>query len=144
MRVSNLIGSRREVFSIFEDCTVLQAAQYLHEKQVRAVGVVDAHGEVVGVVSQSDISDKVAAQNKCPAWIAVSEVMSRALIMVTPNMSFDESLRLMEQWNVHHLAVFDDQDEFHGLLSINDLMKTLVSDEKERADILESYAFAIR
>lgn len=144
MRVSDLIGSRKEVFTISEHQSVLQAAQYLHEKQVRAAGVVDKFGEIVGVISQSDISDKVAAQNLCPAWVKVSEVMSRQLLTVTPNMSFDESLRLMEQYGVHHLLVVDDQEEFHGMLSVNDLMTAMVSDEKERADVLESYVFAVR
>ncbi len=144
MRVSDLIGSRKEVFAISEQDSVLRAAQYLHEKQVRATGVVSAAGEIVGAISQSDISDKVAAQNLCPARIKVSEIMSRSLITVTPDMSFKDSLHLMEQCGVHHLLVVDGREEFHGMLSVNDLMKALVSDEKERADTLESYVFAVR
>lgn len=144
MRVSDLIGSRNEVFSISEQDSILQAAQYLHVKQVRAAGVVNAFGELVGVLSQSDISDKVAAQNLCPAWIKVSDIMSRSLITVTPETSFDDSLRLMQQCGVHHLLVVDDREEFHGMLSVNDLLSAMVSDEKERANILESYVFAVR
>jgi predicted transcriptional regulator len=144
MKVSDLIGSRRDVFAIFEEDSVLQAAKYLHEKQVRAAGVVNSLGQLVGVVSQSDISDKVAAQNKCPAWTKVSEIMSSTLITVSPNMTFDDSLRLMEQWGIHHLVVVDDRNEFLGMLSVNDLLKAMVSDEKERANILESYVFAVR
>ena len=144
MRVLDLIGSRKEVFSISERDSVLQAAQYLHEKQVRATAVVNAFGEIVGVISQSDISDKVAAQNLCPAWIKVSDIMSRSLITVAPETSFEDSLRLMEQCGVHHLLVVDDREEFHGMLSVNDLMRAMVSDEKERANVLESYLFAVR
>ena len=44
MKVAQLIGSRKEVFSITEDTSVHQTAQYLREKQVRSVGVVDASG----------------------------------------------------------------------------------------------------
>jgi len=39
--------------------------------------VVDFDRKIIGVVSQSDISDKVAAENKCPAWSNVTEIMSR-------------------------------------------------------------------
>jgi CBS domain-containing protein len=144
MKVADLIGSRKEVFFIFEEDSVLQAAQYLHEKQTRAAGVVNALGKVIGVVSQSDISDKVAAQNVCPAWVRVSEIMTRSLITVTPQVTFEESLRLMEQNRVHHLVVLDDHSDFLGMLSINDLMKAMFSDEKSRADLLESYVFAVR
>ncbi len=97
MKVSDLIGSRKEVFSITEETSVHQAAQYLREKQVRAVGVVNAAGKVVGVISHSDVSDKVAAENKCPAWMKASDIMTRELVTVTPDITLEECLRLMEQ-----------------------------------------------
>lgn len=144
MRVSDLIGSRREVFSISEEESVLKAALYLREKQIRSAGVVDARGKLVGVISQSDISDKVAAENKCPAWLKVADIMSRELLTVTPGMTFDESLRLMEQNGVYHLLILDDQQGYRGMLSVSDLLRVMASDEKARADLLESYVFPPR
>ena len=70
MRIADLIASRREVYSIADDSTVHDAARYIRERQVRAVGVCDRQGVLVGVVSHSDISDKVAAENKCPGMDA--------------------------------------------------------------------------
>jgi CBS domain-containing protein len=139
MRVSDLIGSRKEVFSITEERSVHEAAQYLREKQVRAVGVVNAEGKLVGVVSQSDISDKVAAENKCPAWMKAAEVMTRKLITVTPQVSLEECLRLMEQNGLYHLLVVDEQQRYRGMLSVSDLLKIIASDEKARADLLEAF-----
>ena len=139
MKVADLIGSRKEVFSILETKSVLDAAKYLREKQVRSAGVVDSTGKLVGVVSQSDISDKVAAENKCPAWLTVSEIMSRDLLTVTPEVTFDESLRLMEQNGVYHLLILGDGNKYLGMLSVSDLLKVMASDEKARADLLESY-----
>lgn len=114
MKVLDLIGSRKEVFSITEESSVYQAAQYLREKQVRAVGVVDGAGKLTGVISQSDISDKVAAENKCPAWMKASEIMTGELITVTPEMALEECLRLMEQNSLYHLLVLDEQRGFRG------------------------------
>jgi CBS domain-containing protein len=51
MKVTDLIGSRGEVYSIAQEITVHRAAQYLREKQVRSVGVTDAAGQLLGVVS---------------------------------------------------------------------------------------------
>ena len=144
MKVADLIGSRKEVFSIVETKSVLDAAKYLREKQVRSAGVVDATGKLVGVVSQSDISDKVAAENKCPAWLTVSEIMSRGLLTVTPEATFDESLRLMEQNSVYHLLILGEGNKYLGMLSVSDLLKVMASDEKARADLLESYVFPNR
>jgi CBS domain-containing protein len=144
MRVSDLIGSRKEIYFISEETSVMAAAQYLREKMVRAVGVVDSGGKLSGVVSQSDISDKVAAENKCPAWMKVSEIMSRTLLTVRPEMTFEESLRAMEQHGVYHLVIMDGEGRYQGMLSVSDLLKVLAADNKGRADLLESYMFPQR
>lgn len=144
MKVSDLVGSRREVFSLPEEKSVLEAAQYLREKSVRSVGVIDAQGKLVGVVSHSDISDKIAAENKCPAWIKVSEIMTRDLLTVTPAMTFDECLQLMDQNGVYHLLIVDSDGGYRGMLSVSDLLRVMASDEKARADLLESYLFSPR
>jgi CBS domain-containing protein len=144
MRVSDLIGSRREVYFITEETSVMQAAQYLREKQVRSVGVVDGAGKLTGVISQSDISDKVAAENKNPESMKASEIMSRNLLTVTPEMSFEDSLRAMEQNGVYHLLILDEENRFQGMLSVSDLLKVMAADHKERADMLESYMFPPR
>jgi CBS domain-containing protein len=144
MRVSDLIGSRKEVYFITEETSVMQAAQYLREKQVRSVGVVDAGGKLTGVISQSDISDKVAAENKSPESMKASEIMSRNLLTVTPEMSFEDSLRAMEQNGVYHLLVMDAENRYQGMLSVSDLLKVMAADNKERADMLESYMFPPR
>jgi len=144
MKVADLIGSRKEVFSIPETKSVLDAAKYLREKQVRSAGVVDSNGKLIGVVSQSDISDKVAAENKCPAWSNITEIMSRDLVTVTPEVSFDDCLRLMEQNGVYHLLILGEAHKYLGMLSVSDLLKVMASSEKARADMLESYVFPNR
>jgi CBS domain-containing protein len=144
MKVSELIGSRTEVYSIGEETTVMEAARYLREKQVRSVGVVDGSGRLIGVVSQSDISDKVAAENRCPAWMKASEIMTRELITVTPDMTFDECLVAMEHGGVYHLLIVDEEKRYRGMLSVSDLLKVLSADHKGRADLLESYMFPPR
>lgn len=144
MKVADLIGSRKEVFSIAETKSVLDAAKYLREKQVRSAGVVDSNGKLIGVVSQSDISDKVAAENKCPGWSNVTEIMSRDLVTVTPEVSFDDCLRLMEQNGVYHLLILGEGNKYLGMLSVSDLLKVMASSEKARADMLESYVFPNR
>src|SRR5260370_35150329 len=97
VKVADLIGSRKEVFSITEETSVHQVAQYLREKQVRSVGVMNSSGKLVGVISHSDVSDKVAAENKCPARMKPSDIMTRELVTVTPEVTLKDCLRLMER-----------------------------------------------
>jgi len=141
MKVRDLIRARKEVYSITEEMTVHEAARYLREKEVRSAGVTQAAGKLAGVVSQSDISDKVAAENKCPAWMKVSEIMTRELITVAPEATLDECLRLMEKNGVYHLLVIDESETYRGMLSVSDLLRVMVTDEKERADLLEAILF---
>ena len=144
MNVSDLIESRKEVFSISEDMTVHDAARYLREKGVRAVGVCNKEGNLVGVISQSDISDKVAAENKCPAWMRVAEIMTKELVTVPPETPLDACMRLMEQYGFYHLLVVDEKARFQGMISVSDLLKVIASDHKARADMLEDLIFPKR
>jgi len=144
MNVTDLIASRTEVFSLPDTATVHDVARFLREKQVRSAGVLDAQGKLVGVVSQSDVSDKVAAENKCPAWTRVAEIMSTRLVTVTPETSLEECVRLMDRHGIFHLAVVDSAKGFRGLISVQDLLKVIASDQKARADMLEAYIFPQR
>jgi CBS domain-containing protein len=144
MKVLDLVKSRHEVFSVQEDATIHDAARYLRDHQVRAVGVLDAAGRLAGVISQSDISDKVAAENKCPAWMRVSEIMSRDLVVVRPEMPLDECLRLMEKHGLFHLVVLEEPASFLGMISVADLLQVIASDHKARADMFEAFLFSQR
>lgn len=144
MKVADLIKTRKEVFSIGEQTTVHEAARYLRDRGVRAIGVLGPAGKLVGVVSQSDISDKVAAENKCPAWMRVPEVMSTHLITVSPEVSLDECLRLMEKHGIYHLLVVDEAGQYRGMVSVTDLLQVIASDHKARADLLEALIFPQR
>ncbi|MGH9746239.1 MAG: CBS domain-containing protein [Candidatus Acidiferrales bacterium] len=144
MRVADLIKSRREVYSIPDDTTVHDAARYLRDHQVRAVGVCDKQGVLQGVVSHSDVSDKVAAENKCPAWMRVSEIMTRQLVSATPDTSLEDCLRLMDQHGIFHLVVLDHEKGYRGMISVTDLLQLFASDQKARADMLEALMFPQR
>jgi CBS domain-containing protein len=144
MKIADLISSRREVFFVRDDTTIHDAARYLRDRQVRAVGVCDRDGVLLGVISQSDISDKVAAENKCPAWMRVSEIMTRQLVTATPETSIEDCLRLMDQHGIYHLLLVDGEKGFRGMISVTDLLQLFASDQKDRADMLEALMFPPR
>jgi len=144
MTVGDLIESRKVYYCIAGDLTVHEAARYLREKQIRSVGVCDSQGKLVGVVSQSDISDKVAAENRCPAWMRVSEIMTSQLTVVPPETPLYECVRLMEKHGFFHLPVTNQQGEYRGMISVRDILTVIAVDEKARADMLEAFMFPQR
>ena len=144
MKVADVIGTRTDVFSITDETTVHDAARYLREKGVRAVGVRDKGGKLAGVVSQSDISDKVAAEDKPPSGMRVAEIMSRNLVTASPETSLEDCRVLMDKHGIFHLIVLDEKGDYRGMISVTDLLKVMIADEKARADMLESYIYPQR
>ncbi|PYV01062.1 MAG: hypothetical protein DMG10_18840 [Acidobacteria bacterium] len=140
--VRDLLGDRRDIYALPEDATVHQAAKYLRDRKVRATAICDGEGRPLGVISQSDISDKIAAEHLCPSWVRVREIMSTQLITVTRENGLEECLRLMEKNNIYHLLVLDESGLSLGMISVQDVFRMVASDEKARADLLESWAFA--
>ena len=139
--VTDLLGDRREIYALPADATVHQAAKYFRDRKVRATAICDGEGRPLGVISQSDISDKVAAEHLCPSWVRVNEIMSTQLITVTRDSSPEECLRLMDKNNIYHLLVLDEAGLSLGMISVQDVFRMMASDEKARADLLESWAF---
>ena len=123
------------------ETTVHEAAMYLRDHEIRATVVCDPQGRPVGVMSQSDVSDKVAAENRCPAWVRVSEIMSTRLVTINPESTIEECLVLLDSHGIYHLVVVDDSGRSMGMISAQDILRLVASDERARADLLENWAF---
>ncbi len=139
--VQDVISNRKEVYSISNQITAAEAARYLKARGIRATGVCNLSGKVIGVVSQSDISDKVVAENYRPADVKVQDIASTNLIKITPEASILQAKQLMHERGVYHLVVEGAEGEFKGLISIRDCIAISVEEERERADLYRSYAF---
>jgi predicted transcriptional regulator len=74
----------------------------------------------------------------------VTEIMSRDLITVGPEIALDECLRLMEKHDIFHLLVVDEAGRYLGMISVADLLQVIASDEKARADMFEAFVFPQR
>jgi CBS domain-containing protein len=70
--------------------------------------------------------------------------MTRELVTVTPEMTLEDCLRLMDENTIFHLIVLDEGQVFRGMLSVSDILRVVASDEKARADLLESFIFPSR
>ena len=139
--VSDVIKNREQVYFISNEMTVAEAARYLRDRGIRATGVCNLSGKIVGVISQSDISDKVVAENCRPAEVMALSVASHNLIKITPETDCRTAMQLMRDKSVYHLIVEDAEGNFLGMISMRDCVSMSAEDEKERAEIYKSYAF---
>jgi CBS domain-containing protein len=139
--VQDIIKNRAEVYCISNQTTAAEAARYLKDRGIRATGICNLSGKTVGVVSQSDISDKVVAENFRPSEVGVLSIASTDLIKVTPDAQISEAMQTMQDKRVYHLIVEDAQGKFLGMVSMRDCVAMMAEEEKERAEMLKEYAF---
>ena len=139
--VHDIIKNRTEVYCISNQMTAAEAARYLKDRGIRATGVCNLSGKIVGVVSQSDISDKVVAENHRPSEVNVQSISSTNLIKVKSETEVETALQVMQQHGVYHLIVEDADGKFLGMVSMRDCVVMKGEEEKERAEMLKDYAF---
>jgi CBS domain-containing protein len=139
--VRDIVVDRKQIYRVANQATVAEAARYLKENGIRAAGVCNLSGKVVGVVSQSDISDKVAAENYRPSEVKVQAIATTTLVKVTPESTCQEAARLMNAKGIYHLIVEETDGAFLGMISLRDCTHARAEDERERAEMYHQYAF---
>jgi CBS domain-containing protein len=139
--VRDIIKHRKEVYSISNQTTAAEAARYLKDRGIRATGVCNLSMKIVGVVSQSDISDKVVAENFRPSEVGVLSIASTNLIKVAPETEISQAMQIMQEKRVYHLIVEDADGKFLGMVSMRDCFAMSAEEQKERAEMLKDYAF---
>src|SRR5258706_12626806 len=105
--VRDIIKDRKEVYCISNQTTVAEAARFLKDRGIRATGVCDLSGKIVGVVSQSDISDKVVAENFLPSEVNVQSISSTNLIKFAPEAEVSMAMQTILEKGVYNLIVDD-------------------------------------
>lgn len=117
--INDIIKDRR-VYSIDADSTVLEAARFMMEHSIGALPVL-RNGELVGIVSERDVMNRVVAVGRLPGQTKVAEVMTSNPRSVSPDESTDECLFLMKEFGFRHLPVCADK-QLKGLISLRDLL----------------------
>ena len=125
------------VFTITPNVTVLDALKVMAEKNVGALPVTE-DGKLVGIISERDYARKGVLQGRSSIGTAVREIMTRAVITVTPRESIRECMSLMTDRHLRHLPVIDN-DQLIGLLSIGDIVKETIVEQDGLILQLEQY-----
>lgn len=125
------------VFTITPNVTVLDALKVMAEKNVGALPVTE-DGKLVGIISERDYARKGVLQGRSSIGTAVREIMTRAVITVTPRESIRECMLLMTDRHLRHLPVIDN-DQLIGLLSIGDIVKETIAEQDGLILQLEQY-----
>jgi CBS domain-containing protein len=121
----------RKVYSIDAGRTVLEAARFMMEHSVGALPVL-RNGELVGIVSERDIMNRVVAVGRTPGTTAVSEVMTANPRAVSADETVEECLFMMSEFGFRHLPIVDG-NELKGLVSLRDVLMRQTADKDGKA-----------
>jgi CBS domain-containing protein len=129
--------SNRDLYTVSADDNVHNAALYMTERHIGAVTVVDGE-RVIGLFSERDLMNRVVAEARDPRAVLVREVMTTDLTTASPDQSYEEGLRKMQQARCRHLPILE-ADNFIGLISLRDLLKIDADEKAEEIRMLNTY-----
>jgi CBS domain-containing protein len=130
------------VWTIRPDDTVFAAIEEMARKDVGALVVVD-NGDPVGIFTERQYARDVFLKGRSSPTTAVKDVMRTGFLSVTPERTVEECMAIMTAERVRHLPVMDD-GSLVGLISIGDLVKSIIEDREFVIDQLTNYISGTR
>ena len=115
----DLVKERR-LYSVEATRTVLEAARFMMEHNIGALPVL-RNGQLVGILSERDVMNRVVAVGRTPGTTTVAEVMTANPRAVSADESVEECLFIMREFGFRHLPIVDGQD-LKGLVSLRDIL----------------------
>jgi CBS domain-containing protein len=136
--VSAILSKRSSTLWLVKpDDTVFDALKLLADYEIGALMVME-HGKLVGIMSERDYTRKIALQGKNSKETKVSEIMTKNVMVVSPNTRTRECMALMSEKRFRHLPVMEG-DTVVGMISIRDIMDDIIADHELTISQLESY-----
>jgi signal-transduction protein with cAMP-binding, CBS, and nucleotidyltransferase domain len=111
------------VVYIEPESTVLEALSKMRRRYVNSL-IVKINGDdpQYGIVTSTDICDKIVAQDKNPAKTRIQDIMTSPLISAKPESTIYECAKMMSDLNIHHLPVMDENGAIIGMISATDFL----------------------
>jgi CBS domain-containing protein len=140
MTIASVLRKKgHDVISVPPETLAVEVARLITAKRIGAVLVRTAGGEVAGIVSERDIVKAVAERTNATHGVFVRDIMTREVIMVSPDTPVDAALEIMDQGYFRHLPVVDGNGALLGIVSVRDLVKHRVSVQQQDVESLKAY-----
>ena len=138
-KVSDILRTKKNsvVFSITPDTMVYDALEIMVEKNVSAL-LVTENEKRTGIFTERDYARKVILKGKASREIQIGDIMTEYPITVSPNSTVDACMQLMTNKFIRHLPVVE-EDKLIGIISIGDVVKFIIEDQKFIIDNMEHY-----
>lgn len=117
----------RQVFACRAETELDQAARLLWEHDCGCLPVVNERDEVVGMLTDRDLCMGAYTQGKALRELSARDSMSKEVFTCRPSDSLEQAIRVMGDHQVRRLPVVDERGRLAGIVSLNDLVRSIVS-----------------
>jgi CBS domain-containing protein len=125
------------VVSVSPSASVLDAIKLMAEKGIGALVVMEGT-QLAGIVTERDYARKVILKDKSSHNTPVSDIMSDKVYTAALDDSVDKCMNTMTDRRIRHLPVVSG-GKVVGMISIGDLVKAVIADQREAIEQLEHY-----
>ena len=125
------------VHMIAPSASVYDAVKLMADENIGAV-LVGEGDKIVGIFTERDYARKIVLMSKSSKETPVREAMTSQVRYVGPEQTSEVCMALMTENRLRHLPVMD-QGKLLGLVSIGDLVKDVISEQKYMIEQLEQY-----
>ena len=129
--------SKKECFTLSETDTIKIASQNLHEKKVGCMPVLGKKNNVIGMISERDLSRFIYTE-RFNINLSITEIMSKNLITCDLNTSVTELMEMMTEKKIRHILIMENS-KLLGVVSIGDVVNHLIDKYKEENKTLREY-----
>ncbi|HAL83311.1 MAG TPA: histidine kinase [Mucilaginibacter sp.] len=117
--------------------TVFEALELMFEKNIGAILVME-QGEFIGIFTERDYARKVILKGRASKEILIREAMTDNPTTVSSDNTIEDCMTLMTNHFIRHLPVVDD-DKIVGIVSIGDVVKYIIEEQKFIIENMEHY-----
>ena len=144
MKVSDIIQKKGSVVkTVRPESSARELSVRLHANQIGAMVVSSDGKSLDGIVTERDLAYGLAAHGSDLPTIAISRLMTKVVVVCSPEDSITYAMKLMTQRRVRHLPV-KQGDQLVGIISIGDVLKHRLDELELEANVMRDYALAAR
>lgn len=139
MKIKDILAEKgTQVITVQETLLLADVVKQFLDNRIGSVVVVNNHDEVIGIVSPNDVIKAIHHHPEYITTIKVGDVMTRDIIVVTPEDNIDKLMTIMTMNRIRHLPVID-KGKLTGLVSIGDVVKAKSTNQDVEIRYLTDY-----
>ena len=129
----------KELLTVDAKKSVIEALTIMAKYRIGAL-IVTSEAKMVGIISERDYAREIILEGKSSKVTKVEEIMTRKVLTLSAGDKFEKGLEIMTQKRIRHMPVIDGK-QLLGMVSQGDLVKEMISYQKELIKELEAFVY---